>query len=292
MTPIDGLGAAGESPADPSILPDGRFSFGHVTPGRYQIRARGQTGEDSWPLFALFAIDVDGRDIDGLQMTLRPGAVIEGTLAVDRRGGADPPHLPSLRVRAPSIDGSSFGDALMGTVQPNRSFALRGVIKGAHQIVVDGLPSPWTLKQVLYRGADVTDGVIELDEKEQARGVRVTITDVSTLVAGVVHDARNRPVADAGVLIFARTPSFWMPTNRRMRAAYTDPQGRFAITGLPAGDYVAVASMGVGERDLRRRDRLRSLEPLGTLLQLETDDARASLTLALASAAAAPRAAR
>jgi hypothetical protein len=163
------------------------------------------------------------------------------------------------------------------------------VIRGPHQIVVDGLPAPWTLKQVLYRGGDVTDSVIDLDESEQVRGVRVTITDVSTVVAGLVQDRRRQPVADAGVLIFARAPSFWMPTSRRMRAAYTDSRGQFSVTGLPAGQYIAIASMDVDESDLRRRDRLRSLEPLGTPLQLETDDARASVTLTLASAAAPPR---
>jgi hypothetical protein len=282
MTALDDRGAPAPASGDPSILPDGRFSFEQVPPGRYEIRARGQTRTVDSALFALFSVVVDGSDVNGITMTLHPGAVIEGSVAVEARGDARPAFMTSLRVRAPSIDGSSFGDALTGTVQSNGSFALRGVITGPHQIVVDGLPPPWTLKQVLYRGIDVTDRIIDVAENEQVRGVRVTITDVGSVIDGVVHDAANRPVANAGVLVFARAPLFWMPTNRRMRAAYTDAGGRFSIAGLPAGDYLAVASMAVGERDLARRDRLRSLEPLGTPLHLESDAARAALTLTLA----------
>jgi len=279
MTSFDGRGAATEAPADPSILPDGRFSFGHVAPGRYRILAQAQTA-GALSLFAQSSIDVQGGDIDDLRLTLQPGAQIEGTVAVDGRSGATPPPFSTLRVRAPSIDGSRLGEAT-GTVQQNGSFALRDVSKGPHQIVVDGLTPPWTLKQVLYRGADVTDRIIELVEKERTHAVRITITDVATVVAGVVEDRRRRPVPNAGVLIFSRTPMFWMPTNRHMRAAYTDPQGRFTVSGLPAGQYVAIASMDAHESDLGRRDRLRRLEPLGTPLQLDTDDARATVTLTL-----------
>ena len=279
MTPIDDQGAPPAPPGDPSLLPDGRFSFGHVAPGRYRIRARAETVPGR-PLFALASIDVQGSDIDGIEMTLRPAARIEGTLVVDGRNGARPPPFSALRVRAPSIDGGSFGEAT-GPVQPDGSFALGGVGAGPHQIVVDGLTAPWTLKQVVYRGADVTDRIVEVGEKEQTHGVRVTITDVTTVVAGVVEDPRRRPVPDAGVLIFSRTPLYWMRTNRHMRAAYTDRDGRFTISGLPSGQYVAIATMDADASDLGRRDRLRRLEPLGTPLQLDTDNARATLTLTL-----------
>lgn len=281
MTPADEQGAPSAPPSDPSIMPDGRFSFGRVSPGRYHIRARGQTDPAGAAAFAVFAIDVNGRDVEGLELTLRPGAVIEGTVHLDGRRTAAPP-IASLRVRAPSIDGNRFGDALTGAVQPNGSFALRGISQGAHQIVVEGLPSPWTLKQVLYRGLDVTDRAIDVDENEKVNGVRVTVTDVASVVEGVVRDRGGRPAPDAAVLVFPRTPLFWMPTNRRMRAAYTDQQGRFTITGLPAGDYVAIASLTLDETDLGRRDRLRGLQALGTALQLDTDAARATLSLSLA----------
>ena len=177
MAPLHGDGVPGVGPDEPSMLPDGRFSFGHVAPGRYQIRARGQTQTSGVPLFAVFSLDVYGQDIAGLRLTLEPGAVLEGVVSSDSVSRTRPPRLTTLRVRAPTSDGSSFGDASSGTVQADGSFVLRGVMKGTHRFVVDGLPAPWGVKEILYRGADVTDRHVEVRDREHVRGIRVTITD-------------------------------------------------------------------------------------------------------------------
>ena len=285
MSPLAGNGAPAGPPQEPSILPDGRFSFGHVAPGRYQIRARGQTEPAGSSLFAAFSIDVVGRDVEGLRLPLRPGAVIDGRVTVENRHGSKPPQLPTLRVRAASLDGSNFSDALTGTVEANGRFALRGVMAGPHQIVVDGLEPPWVVKQVLYRGSDISDEILAVAEREQVRAVQITIDDSGREVSGAVQDQRQQPVANAGVLVFSALPLHWMRTSRRMRLTYTDDRGRFTITGLPAGDYIAVASMQIDEADLGRHERLRALRPLGTALRLAADDARKTLTLALASPA-------
>jgi hypothetical protein len=96
-------------------------------------------------------------------------------------------------------------------------------------------------------------------------------------------------VAHAGVLVFSQVPLFWMRTSRRIRLAYTTADGRFTISGLPAGDYFAVASRDIGEGDIGRRDRLRALQDVAAPLRLATDDARVRVTLPLASAAVAPQ---
>jgi hypothetical protein len=157
-------------------------------------------------------------------------------------------------------------------------------MKGGHQIVVDGLQPPWVVKEILYGGSPITDRVLDVNEQEQVRGVRITINDLCSEVAGVVQDKRNRPVANAGVLVFSPSPLHWMRTSRRMRVAYTDDRGRFSITGLPAGEYLAVASMEINEGALGRHDRLRALQPLGTAVRLATDDALATVTLQLVAA--------
>jgi hypothetical protein len=278
MSPLEGEGVPMVAPEEPSIFPDGRFSFGEVVPGRYQIRARGITDPLGAALFAVFSVDVVGTDISGIRITLRPGAVLEGTLIVENRHGTKPPALSSIRVRAPFIDGNSFGDALTGTVQPDGSFALRGIMRGPHQLVLDGLPPPWVLKSVTYRGTDITDLQLEVTD-EYRRDVRVTITDAASEVTGIVQNPRKVPVAHAGVLVFAKVPLFWMRTNRRMRIAYTDQDGRFTLTGLPAGEYVAVTSPTVDESDLGRRDRLEALQETGVRFRLTSDESRASVTV-------------
>lgn len=279
LSPVEGEGVAVAPPEQPSIQPDGRFSFAAVPPGRYQIRARGQTDGSGAALFGTLSVEVAGEDVAGLKLALRPGAVLEGSLAVESQRGSKGPDFTTLRVRAPFVDGTSFGDSLTGAIEPDGSFALRGIMKGTHQIVVDGLRAPWVLKSVVYQGSNITDTPIEAAEKQSFRGVRVTITDAASEVTGTVTNARRAPVADAGVLVFARVPLFWMRTNRRMRMAYTDPAGRFSVTGLPAGEYVAVASPAVDESDLGRRDRLEAWASVATPFRLATDQSTAEVQL-------------
>jgi hypothetical protein len=279
MSPVDGDGAPSVPPDDPSLLPDGTFHFGQVVPGQYQIRARGQTDAAGSALFAVYTLTVQGTDVSDIQMVLRRGGLLDGRLAVESRNGTKPPPLPSIRVRAPFIDGNSFGDALTGTVQSDGTFALRGLMKGAHQLVLDGLRPPWVMKSVLFRGTNITDQQFDVTEQEQFREVRVTITDAGSEVSGIVQNARNLPVANTGVLVFPRVALFWMRTNRRMRVAYTDREGRFTIPGLPAGEYLAVASLAVDESDLGRRDRLSAWEGLATPFALDADDGRATVVL-------------
>lgn len=279
MSPVDGEGAPIVPPDDPSLLPDGTFHFGQVVPGHYQIRARGQTDPAGTALFAVYTLTVQGNDVTDIQMVLRRGGLLDGRLTVESRKGTKPPPLPSIRVRAPFIDGNSFGDALTGTVQPDGTFALRGLMKGAHQLVLDGLRPPWVVKSVLFRGTNITDQQFDVTEQEQFREVRVTITDAASEVSGIVQNARNLPVANTGVLVFPRVSLFWMRTNRRMRIAYTDREGRFTIPGLPAGEYLAVASLAVDESDLGRRDRLSAWERLATPFALDADDGRVTVAL-------------
>jgi hypothetical protein len=275
-------------PGDPELHPDGRFTFPHVAPGRYQIRARGHTQQGGPALFAEFSVDVLGADVKGIALSLRPGAVVDGTLKAESARRSKLPVMTALRVRAPFSDGNGFGDALTGTVQADGSFVLRGVMKGAHQIVVDGLPPPWVVKSVVYRGTDIVDREIDVVEKQHLRDVRITISDASSTVTGTVHNARRLPVANAGVVVFSSVPLFWTRTGRRVKIAYTDGEGRFSLAGLPAGDYVAVASMWIDEGDLGRRDRLRALQPEGVRFRLDRDDSQANITLQVASAPPVP----
>ena len=279
ISPVERGGAALAPPTGISILPDGRFLSTHVAPGRYQIRAQGQTDPAGAALFAVFAMEVLGSDVSGIRMTLRPGALVDGRVIVESRHATKWPMLATVRVRAPFSDDSTFGDALTGAVQPDGTFAIRGVMHGAHQFALEGLQPPWVIKSVMLRGSDITDVEVPIDERAQIHDVRITITDAGSSVSGVVHDARNLPAANTGVMVFSKVPLFWLRTNRRMRVTSTDGDGRFTISGLPAGEYLAVASDSIDEGDLGRRDRLQVLQALAVPFRLASDDGRATVTL-------------
>lgn len=281
MTPLDSDGSPVVPAESATLLPDGRFSFAAVPPGHYLIRARGQTNANGLALFSHFGVIVDGGDVTNVQMTLRRGALLEGEVAFEATAGTKPPALGTIRVRAPLLDGSGFGDALTGTVQSNRKYAIRGLMDGQHQIVIEGLERPWVVKSVLFRGADVTDQVIDAHEGQQFLDVRVTLTDRAADVSGRVQTARSAPAVDASVLVFPVAPQFWMRTNRRMRLARTDAGGQFTIYGLPPGEYLAIASYTVDEGDFGRTAVLDGLRAIATPFSIVNAASRPSLDLRL-----------
>ena len=231
-----------------SILPNGTFTFQSVPPGRYEIRARGETAPGGAAHFASFRLRVEGHDVSDITMELLPGATISGQVTFEPTNGRHA-AFTGLRVRAPLVDGRSFADALTGEVLSDGTYAIRGVMPGSHLLTVEGLQYPWVIKSVTSRGQDVSDAGLEADARQRFENVRIVVTDAATDVSGVVRDDRGQPVADAMVLVIPLAQQFWQRSSRRFGLLRSDAEGRFRIRGLPEGEYRAVASLDVDESD-------------------------------------------
>lgn len=262
-------------PADQVTLrPDGTFEFRNVPGGRYEIRARGETEPNGTSLFATFRVIVDGRDFHNVNLVMEPGAVLSGTVLVERVRAPGPPSFDGVQVRAPLTDGSSFGDAVTGQVGDSGAFVIRGLLAGTHAIRVDGLPDPWVLKSVVYRGRDITDNGIDTGHRQQFRDLRVTITDAATDVSGTVRDAGGNPAAGAVVVLAPLASQFWSRTSRRLAVVRADAGGRYRVRGLPAGEYRGRASMTVDEAGAFRREWLEQVLTAGEPLSLRERETR------------------
>ena len=258
MSPVHAEGLMVVPTRDVMIVPDGTFSFRNVPPGRYQIRARGEVEPNGISLFATFILSVSGFDIPNVEMTLAPGASLEGTLLVETTRPSRP-ALTGVRVRAPFADGSTFGDALTGDVMADGTFRIRGLMSGSHYITVEGLRYPWTLKSVLYRGREIADSGIDVESKQEFKDVRIVITDAASEVGGVVRDAGGRPASDALVLVIPAAPQFRKRTSRRFAMLRTDADGRYRVRGLPPGEYHTAATFEINETEAFRRDVLEEI---------------------------------
>jgi hypothetical protein len=287
MAAIDGQADA-VPPDQVSIFPDGQFSFGQVSPGSYQIRARGETQANGRALFATFRLDVAGRDVSNIEMTLRPGAVLTGQVLVVPHVQRSSILTTTLTVRAPLVDGSNFGDALTGRVGRDGAFVIRGVSVGTHHVVMTGIPDAWTIDTVMLSGRDITDLPFDVANDQPLRDMRITITDGSTDVTGVVLDARKEPARDAGVVVFSVSPQFWIPGGRRLRSLRTGSDGRFAVHGLPAGGYLAVAIPAAKETRELKPQELERLRGSATEFKLTPDRPEATIELTLARESALP----
>ena len=90
-------------------------------------------------------------------------------------------------------------------------------------------------------GRDITDTPIELRSGEQLTGVQVRVTDRMTVLSGDLTDDKGAPLVDGSVIVFAAGSEKWFEGSRFVRAVRPDQRGRYAIKGLPPGDYLAVA---------------------------------------------------
>jgi len=270
MTPEDSDGSA--SSINGAMMPDGSFVFSNVPPGSYLIRALAQVKESDASLFALFRVTVRDRDVDGVEMLLRPGATISGRIIFDP--GSVVRDLTGVRVRAPFNDGGSFGDAQTGEPRRDGTFTVQGVMAGAHLLVVEGLPAPWLVKNVMYRGQDITDTGLEADSGQRLAGIGITLTNRATEVSGTVRDGDGRVAPEARVLFVPVPAGLWPLASRRYARATTDTGGHYSVRGLPPGAYKVMAALELGDRDVYRRDILRAVRDQGVAMTLETEHAR------------------
>jgi len=267
MTPDADREPTASPTGDVTIFPDGSFTFTGIQPGSYQIRGRADTDAGGASLFALHRIVVANKDVT-VKLTLLPGARVSGRVSADAVRTAKPATFAGLRIQAPFADGSSFGDAPTGETLANGSFTIGGVMSGSHVVTVEGLPDPWVLKRVMYRGQDITDAGLDTDSGQRLDDVQVTITDVASEVSGTVRDAEGRGVAGATVLMIPAAQQFWTRVSRRFGRTSTDADGRYRYRGLPPGEYRVVA-WTLDDSDVYRRDLLQQLSDAGVILRLD-----------------------
>ena len=166
-----------------------------------------------------------------------------------------------------------------GRISSTGTFEL-GNLTDARLIRVSA-PQGWMLKAVTLNGQDLTDTPIDVPPGQHLAGLRVEITQKIGAVTGTVVDARKQPVLDATVVLFPADERLRTVQSRFTRTARPDQEGTFRITGLPPGDYRAVALQGLEDGQDGDPDFLASIEDLATRLALEEGESRA-LTLELA----------
>jgi hypothetical protein len=100
----------------------------------------------------------------------------------------------------------------------------------------------WSTKSERLNGVDVTDTGIEIRPGEDITGLEIELTNQQSQITGSVTNSRGQAVKYYSVVVFARDREKWtLPQTRYIRQGQADQEGRFKVTGLPAGEYYAVA---------------------------------------------------
>jgi protocatechuate 3,4-dioxygenase beta subunit len=222
---------------------DGSFTLKDVTPGSYVVAAT--TGRNVEQPEATFApVTVEDADITNLFLSGSQGGTITGRVITE---SGQPPDIPRLRLTTglpaagqpdPMLLGT-FGDPAASGVSPDGTFTMKGVF-GRGPILVT-LPDAWMVKSIQHDGQELSDVPIELKSGERLENVLIVLSDRVSRVDGAVIDAKGNGVTDATVIAFPRDPDKWTWQTRAIKAARSGKDGRFQMSGLPPGEYVAVA---------------------------------------------------
>jgi Carboxypeptidase regulatory-like domain len=226
------------------IRPDGTFTVGGLAPGDYTLQASMPgTGFGDVPEFATAQITVGGEDVTGIRLAAARPSTLSGRIVFNDPTAASSLQASMLRPGATPKnpeDMGPMGFGAPGRVNDDFNFQIRAR-PGATVIRMMSMTPGWTLRAVRVHGVDVTDTGFEIRPNEDVNDIEIEMTNRPSDLSGLVTNARGEPVRDYSLIVFAQDRDRWTPGSRYLRTGRPDQDGRFKITGLPAGQYYAIA---------------------------------------------------
>jgi hypothetical protein len=214
-----------------------------------QASGRGRNGIE----FAARFLVVGDEDIAGLTMRTATGSVVRGQLVLDGRSRTLPRDFQFNFVTI-NEDGSPEPGSYRAKINDDWTFEYDGLFG---TLLIRPIARPeWLLRSVRVNGVDITDTSLSFGRRDDSLvDVEVVMTNRGAEVSGSAIDPRGQTGAPYTVIAFAADRDRWTRYSRFVKAARSEPDGTFAVRGLPTGEYFVAAvdriqaSEGSGEWD-------------------------------------------
>lgn len=256
-----------------SVSPQGAFAFESVTPGEYLLTARASSqspaprgrgaGPAARPVMDLWAsetVTVNGRDIDGVLVTMQPGLTLSGRVSFAGTTLEPPSSFSSVTVRLTSADegqGVSVG-VPPAQVHEDGTFTIPGIAPGRYVLWANAprgaaSDAAWVAHRADVGGRNTLDEPFDIRPGQDIEDVVVEFIDQASELSGQVTDADGQPVGGLTIVVFSADPGRWTPAlaSRFLRVMPLGTDGRYRVPALPAGNYYLAALAEIDQADLR-----------------------------------------
>jgi hypothetical protein len=236
-------------PSAPGMQP-GRSGSSFVPSGPENLYVHYEAPQGSGAYWGRTHVDVAGRDVAGVAVTMQRAVTISGRAVTDTSPSVSATPAPASVRSAIGLIATaepSGGDISLGVPRstPDRAdptaFAIEGLMPGQYFLRFNA--GPGTLKSIVWDGHDMTYTPFDASLGQDFTHVVVTFTDQRVVLAGTVRDAQGQAVKDAVVIAFPVERDQWTAYGLnplRMRPNPVGTNGAFHYQSLPAGDYFVV----------------------------------------------------
>ena len=226
-----------------------RFELRSVRPGSYDLYIAYRTGErpDQFKFYSgRVSIEVSDRDVIDLAVPIEPGIEIRGEIVQDEATRATNRDVRRNYPLFSSFDGMPgvlSPTATLGRspfVQSDGSFVIPNAARGRYFLVLGGEPTAFITsarlgtENILGRPFEVTT--------DTTGPLVVEISAVGGTVQGTVNDKDGAPARGAQVVLVP--PFEFREDQTSYKSTTSDNRGRFNISGLRPGRYMAYAVAG------------------------------------------------
>lgn len=215
----------------------GAFRFENLTPGKYSLVNMPQPSSDLRGEPVTF--EVVDQDVTGLVVRASRGpslsgiAVLEGTH--DKTVQSKIGRLRLHAYNRNEIGGSGFVES--SSINPDGSFRIVGLQPGVIQFHLSGQDHEsqkgFAISRIELDGVVLPRGV-EIEPGGQIFGVKIVLNYASGSVRGTIKAENGQLPANAHIMIRLIKPE---DPSIMVGRANVDARGRFAVEGVPAGNY-------------------------------------------------------
>jgi hypothetical protein len=206
----------------------GKFEFRNVPPGFIYL-----TGDyilHNQRCDTMLPIEVDGTDVDGIELRPVPPSDINGQVSVEGDPAFD---VSKIGI---SLNGASSGhhDTSSSTVRKDGKLLITAITPGRYRVALSRLQDLY-IKSVQWGTTDITDAQLDLLAGIPPRmELAIVLGADAGQIDGVVTNEKSEPVDSATVTLVPTGAHHSGPFHKR---AVTDATGKFTIRGIAPGSY-------------------------------------------------------